>query len=159
MHAIPWTQYNAGLRLVRIGKDGDGGYPIADLGRDAYDVYVAGGVNDDTSFDRAFLGMHDIRHGYAFDGTIEQAPPLPPNLMWIKQNIGFGERRGRSVQVGVTQAVWMSPAVCIARIPCMPWRPGGVTFAGPTTNDLTEYLRKGKDVFLKMDIEGAEWDW
>lgn len=51
----PLTVYQAGLPMMRVGKFSDGGYVVASLGRNAYDLYLAGGVNDDTSFDLAFF--------------------------------------------------------------------------------------------------------
>lgn len=51
----PLTVYDPALPLVRVGRDADGGYAVASLGRHAYDLYLAGGVERDTSFDRSFF--------------------------------------------------------------------------------------------------------
>jgi hypothetical protein len=46
------------LVLERVGRNHDGGYIIALLGQDAYDLFLSGGVGDDTSFEIHFGNIH-----------------------------------------------------------------------------------------------------
>ena len=109
------------LNMERIGKDYDGGYNIALLGSGAYDLYLGGGINDDTSFENHFFEIHsECKKGFAFDASIEKTPPLPSSVTWKQEFIGFGT---------------------------------------DNNNDLTSFMSMHKDIFLKIDIEGGEWDW
>lgn len=109
-----------GLELIRVGATADGGYIIADLGPNAYDFYLGGGIRDDTTFDNALAKHHNI-NGLVFDASIDECPPLPSGVKWIRKFIGFQ---------------------------------GGSSF-----DDLTSYLSAHQDIFMKIDIENAEWDW
>ena len=69
-----------------MGKDGDGGYIIADGFK--YDLLISGGIADDDSFERAFLDANPDIECYAYDGSISDAPhPLIPRLNFFKKNI------------------------------------------------------------------------
>ena len=110
------------LVLERVGRNHDGGYIIALLGQDAYDLFLSGGVGDDTSFEIHFGNIHRFDKGYALDASIESPPPLPPSITWVKQFIGFRDDDERY-------------------------------------NTLTQHLSSHRNVFLKLDIEGGEWEW
>jgi len=99
---------------IRYGKNEDGGYVIAD-GLE-YDLFISGGVCDETSFEKQFLDIHDVP-AYAYDGTIEKPPPeLPESVNFIKKNID-------------------------------------------NDNNLYSLIDSYNNVFVKMDIEGHEWNW
>lgn len=105
---------------VRVGRDGDGGYVIADGLQ--YDLLIAGGIAGDISFEEDLLQRHPNIMGYGFDGTVEEMPnKTQDRLTLIKKNIGIHNN--------------------------------------DTLTDLVEYVGECKDVFLKLDIEGAEFDW
>ena len=104
----------------RLGRDHDGGYVI--VGGLAYDLYLSCGIGDDTSFERAFLELHDVL-SFAFDGTVARPHDLPAQMGFYQKNI----------DVKWTQ----------------------------NTDNLRWFLDGDRfhDVFLKIDIEGGEWEW
>lgn len=106
---------------VRLGRDADGGYVIADCLE--YDLLLAGGVAGDISFEEDFLQRNpNVERGYGFDGTVQIMPNQTcANLTLVGKNIG--------------------------------------PKATDNETDLIEYMSTHKDIFLKMDIEGAEFDW
>jgi len=70
---------------VHIGRQGDGGYVVADEG-DVYDAFISCGLADETSFEENF--PYKIP-SWAFDGTINERPAgLPEHMVFVKKNIG-----------------------------------------------------------------------
>jgi hypothetical protein len=70
---------------IRYGNKGDGGYVIA--GGLEYDLFISGGISDDSSFENKFLEVHDVP-AYAYDGTIENPPvDLPTHVNLVRKNI------------------------------------------------------------------------
>ena len=62
--------YDCPFPKVRVGKNNDGGYVIADLGTGAYDMFLSAGVDNDVSFEEQFLKAHPSIGCVAYDGTI-----------------------------------------------------------------------------------------
>ena len=106
---------------VRLGRNADGGYIIADELK--YDLLLSGGIGGDTSFEKNFLQRYpDVKKAYGFDGTVaDMSSKSYDNLFLVGKNIG--------------------------------------TDSSNNETDLVEYIGDCKDIFLKMDIEGAEFDW
>lgn len=73
---------------IRIGRKNDGGYVICDIPNIRYDLFLSGGVNDDVSFEEAFLHKFPTVPCYAFDGTIDKLPPTNYPIEFIRKNIG-----------------------------------------------------------------------
>ena len=91
------TVYTSPFPKIRLGKDNDGGYVLADVPDAQYDLLLAGGVCDDVSFEEAFCGMYGGAMCYAFDGTIETPPVIHhPHVMFVKKNIGYHEEYDRT---------------------------------------------------------------
>lgn len=68
------TVYKSPYNKLRLGKDYDGGYIIADIPNVKYDLFLAGGIEKDISFEVDFIDRyHDIK-SYAYDGTIDKLP-------------------------------------------------------------------------------------
>jgi hypothetical protein len=85
------TVYNSPFKKIRLGRENDGGYVIADIPGIKYDVLLSGGVNDDSSFEDMFLNKYNDIECYAFDGTISKSPSTHPKFNFIKKNIGPNE--------------------------------------------------------------------
>lgn len=102
----------------RYGKNGDGGYVIAD-GLE-YDIFISCGIGNDISFEKDFLDKYNIPC-YAFDGTIEKLPEEDKRIQFIKKNIAGTESEN--------------------------------------TTNLKNLLESNTNVFIKMDIEGFEYEW
>ena len=65
--------YNTPLTKIRVGNQNDGGYVIAKL-ENKYDLFIAGGICDDISFEEDFIKLYPDLLCYAFDGTIDSLP-------------------------------------------------------------------------------------
>jgi hypothetical protein len=84
------TVYESPFKKVRLGKDYDGGYIIAEIPNITYKTFLAGGIENDISFEEDFINMYhnqDIKT-FAFDGQINKLPKDGLNITFIKKNIG-----------------------------------------------------------------------
>ena len=72
------------IKLVRIGKDYDGGYIMADSLSSAKIAYSIG-ISDDTSWDHEMAKKgYQV---YQYDHTIEELPETNPSFHWIKKGL------------------------------------------------------------------------
>lgn len=79
----PWDPI--GLKKVRIGRDGDGGYVLLDLIRPGQ-LAFSYGVGPDVSFDST-LAAHGLRV-FMFDHTVPQPQNLHPNCFFHAEGVG-----------------------------------------------------------------------
>ena len=125
------------------------------------------------------------RRGFAFDGTVKEVPPLPPSITFVSEMIGFTSRPSTdSTNDGHDdeQDLWAEEEeeeeeelidgnrdgttqkgkkgrnmeVCVKRVASdKRCRKESVP-----VNDLSFLFRRPdvQNVFLKLDIEGAEWE-
>jgi hypothetical protein len=77
--------YESPKPKIRLGKNNDGGYILVD--GYSYDLMLGCGINDDSSFEHAFLQKYPEVPIYAFDGTIESFPNPHPKIQFINKNI------------------------------------------------------------------------
>ena len=83
------TVYKSPFRKLRLGKDYDGGYIIAEIPNVSYTTLLAGGIERDISFEEDFINKYPNVKLFAFDGTIDNLPKENSNIVFIKKNIGF----------------------------------------------------------------------
>jgi hypothetical protein len=70
---------------IRIGRDNDGGYVIADLS--SYDLFLSAGIANDISFEEEFSRKYNV-NCYAFDGSINSLPyETNSSIIFNKLNI------------------------------------------------------------------------
>jgi hypothetical protein len=81
------TVYRCPYPKLRLGKDYDGGYIIADIPGIKYKLLLAGGIERDISFEEAFIAKYGSRC-VAFDGTIDKLPKDNSKIEFVKKNIG-----------------------------------------------------------------------
>jgi hypothetical protein len=84
------TVYESPFKKVRLGKEYDGGYIIAEIPNVNYKTFLAGGIENDISFEEDFINKYqdqDIK-SFAFDGQIEKLPKDGLNISFVKKNIG-----------------------------------------------------------------------
>lgn len=81
------TVYECPYPKLRLGKDYDGGYIIADIPGIKYQLLLAGGIERDISFEEAFIAKYRSRC-VAFDGTIDKLPKENSKIEFVKKNIG-----------------------------------------------------------------------
>ena len=112
----------------RLGKDNDGGYVICDIPKIEYDLFLAGGISTDISFEEDFLNHYPNVPCYAFDHSIEKLPEKVRggNIIYSK-NINFVKKK-----IGKQET--------------------------DEETNLISHLENYKNVFLKLDIEHAEYD-
>lgn len=80
------TVYTCPYPKLRIGKDYDGGYVIADIPGITYSCLLSGGISNDISFEEKFIQNYQVEC-YAFDGTVEKLPKQS-TVQFTKKNIG-----------------------------------------------------------------------
>ena len=83
------TVYKSPFTKCRLGKDYDGGYIIAEIPNIKYTTLLAGGIENDISFEEDFINKYAVDNAYAFDGTINNLPKENDKFTFIKKNIGF----------------------------------------------------------------------
>jgi hypothetical protein len=115
------TVYKSPFQKIRLGKDFDGGYIIADIPNVKYSLLIAGGIYDDISFEEEFIKKYPNSKCIAFDGTINNLPSENENITFIKKNIGFEN--------------------------------------SDTVTNLNDIINANTNIFVKIDIEGAEIPW
>ena len=71
---------------IRVGRDNDGGYIIADLPSDSYDLFLSAGIANDISFEDVFCDKYGI-NCHAFDGSIDSLPVENKSIIFNKLNI------------------------------------------------------------------------
>jgi hypothetical protein len=72
---------------IRLGRNADGGYVIADIG--GYDAYISCGIGGDDSVSNAVIDKFKISNNFAYDGTIAEYPKNGYSGMnFFKKNIG-----------------------------------------------------------------------
>jgi hypothetical protein len=115
------TVYECPFSKQRLGRNCDGGYVIADIPNVNYSFLIAGGINDDISFEEDFVNKYNTVECIAFDGTINRLPKENSRIKFIKKNIG--------------------------------------TENTETITNLHDILSTHDNLFIKIDIEGAEIPW
>jgi hypothetical protein len=101
---------------IRVGRECDGGYVIADAGE--YDHFVSAGVGDDVSFEHHLLANHPNLRCDIFDGTVSGVPATHDRMSFHRKNIG----------------------------------------SGASDTNLHDLISAHSNIFLKMDIEGGEYE-
>lgn len=118
--------------LRRLGRDNDGGYVISDLAVQNSHGMLSFGVNDDWSFDQHWRLLKPQDRIHAYDGSIS-ASRMTAALRQSYVEFFGGAAEHFPVNIAGTSGL------------------GQCSF-----NDAM--LRMNRDaVFIKMDIEGAEW--
>lgn len=82
--------YTSWLPMIRIGKDNDGGYLLADLKaiNVSYDAFLSGGISNDVSFEVMLLDRYPDLRCHAFDPTIDALPETHRRLQFHKLAVG-----------------------------------------------------------------------
>ena len=82
------TVYKSPFTKIRLGKENDGGYVIADIPNINYDIILSGGIDTDISFEHDFVSKYNSLC-YAYDSSIDSIDITHPNITFIKKNINF----------------------------------------------------------------------
>ena len=87
MHPSLLTVYKSPFPKVRIGKDNDGGYVIVDVPNPAYSILLAGGIDNDLSFEEQFVTKYPNLNCLAFDGSEGLVPAHNEKITFIHKYI------------------------------------------------------------------------
>ncbi len=79
--------YKSPYDKIRLGRQHDGGYVIANLPNN-YDLFISGGIANDVSFEKDLLSRYSNLKGYAFDGSINYLPEVVDKLIFVKKYLG-----------------------------------------------------------------------
>jgi hypothetical protein len=82
------TVYKCPFTKVRLGRDYDGGYIVADIPNVQYDILLSAGIDKDISFEHAFVNKYNCQC-LAYDGTIDFIDIADDNITFVKKNIGY----------------------------------------------------------------------
>ena len=74
------------LEKTRIGSKNDGGYIIANLPSDSYDLFLSAGISNDITFENDFCKKYNMKC-HAFDGSINSLPVENESIIFNKLNI------------------------------------------------------------------------
>ena len=78
--------YETNLRLIRLGRNCDGGYVIPE--ELINDNLLTCGIADEISFEEDYIKMVKFPNIHCFDGTIENFPSTNPLFSFHRKNIG-----------------------------------------------------------------------
>lgn len=115
------TVFQCPFKKMRLGKNNDGGYIIADIPNHRYEALISGGVRDDISFEESFLSVYNDAKCFIFDGSVSTLPKNITNIKFESKYIG---------DIETTHST-----------------------------NIHSYINNCQNIFIKMDIEGAEIDW
>ena len=122
---------NGPLVLKRIGRDYDGGYVVAEKSLKSADVLLGYGIADDISFEEAFCRRYK-KPAYGFDGGVENVTSKNKLFTFLRESISSDK-----------------------------FLYGGQTSSGKVSTfgqQVSRLKLQNKKIFIKMDIEGAEYD-
>ena len=108
------TPQETSFEKIRIGKDGDGGYVIANNNLGGYTGLIGLGIKDDNSFEKHFQSLNNCVI-QEYDYSIDEPPEKLPNSTFFKTMVTCAD-------------------------------------------DIKHIETLGDRKFLKMDIDGSEWE-
>lgn len=132
-HLKTYTVYDeqGQIPLKRIGRDYDGGYVVAEKSLESADALLGYGISDDPSFEEAFSDLYK-KHSYGFDGGVASVRSKNKLFTFFRECISSDQ-----------------------------FLYGNQTSSGKVSTfgqQLNRLGLKDKKVFIKMDIEGAEYE-
>jgi hypothetical protein len=153
--------------LTRLGRAGDGGYVVPADQLTPCRYLLSLGINDDPSFDRDFLEAAPDARAIGVDATVNRGITRRRILQsrWgiLRTTVSRRSARREVYRERLRgcldlERVYGPPNRLLQRWVSADPGPGNVTLGElmdlcPATDE-----PGGHDVFLKMDIEGAEWD-
>ncbi len=88
------TVYKSPFSKIRLGKDYDGGYIIADIPDVDYSLLISGGISDDISFEEDFCDKYSNVKCFAYDASTQISSSKNKNIVIKKKYIGNTNRPG-----------------------------------------------------------------
>lgn len=121
---------NGLIKLIRLGKNNDGGYVVPEIALKQADVLMGYGIADDISFEEQFSDRYN-KKSYGFDcgGNV---------------NINIKNKLLSFIPECISTDNFLMNTVSSKRISSF-------------SNQLKDLKLDGKKIFIKMDVEGAEY--
>ena len=156
--------------LVRLGRERDGGYVVSRRAIEATRVLVGLGVNDEWSFEEAFLARAPRTRLVLVDGTVgrgpyawrtlERAIAVPRRLVRghvRRARLAWDEARSYAVAWQRLEAFLAPEGRRLVQAMIGPRDDKGTVSWGTVRRELGS-PDPGRALFVKMDVEGAEYD-
>jgi hypothetical protein len=122
---------NGPLKLIRYGREHDGGYVVAEKALEQADVFLGYGIADDNSFEDQFSLQYN-KPSYGFDCGVESIVSKSKLFTLVTE--------------------------CIASDAFLYNKGSSSGRVSSFNKQLANLHLTGKKIFIKMDIEGAEYD-
>lgn len=122
---------NGSIKLKRLGKDNDGGYIAPEKSLAQAEVLFGYGIDDDISFEEAFSNIYN-KPSFGFDCGIESIKSQSKLFTFVNE--------------------------CIASDNFLYSRQKSSYKISSFTEQIKSLNLSNKKIFIKMDIEGAEYD-
>jgi hypothetical protein len=156
--------------LERLGRDNDGGYVVPRRAIAKSDVLISMGINDDWSFETSFLALNTSATLISFDGSVSARAFLSRSLdalgksllgllrasRWATLTNLAASRRALSLAVRFNAFFRGEQRRHVDRFVGASASPRHVTWTEIV--DLASGLDQTGHWFVKMDIEGSEWE-
>lgn len=117
--------------VVRMGRDNDGGYVVLKITK-PYKYLLSFGISNDVSFEQDFYRHYPSCKIYCFDPSITELPSHVEGAVFYKKGIA-GKACSDYLDIFQIMSLVNEP-------------------------DLSDFKNNGENIFVKMDIEGSEWD-
>lgn len=116
---------------IRLGRDNDGGYVVLKRSK-PYKYLLSFGIANDVSFEQDFVRRYPSCKTYCFDPSVVELPSHVEGAVFYKKGI---TSKAYNDYLDIFQ---------VLSLICEP--------------ELSDFKNNGEDIFVKMDIEGNEWD-
>lgn len=159
-----WLRPECSGDMVRLGRPNDGGYVVPLAGIDACDGLLSLGINDDWSLDRDFAGRHPVAPVVCYDPTISlRRFALKAFVSSLAFPFDYLLRRRHAYTRLVHKWSAFSDYRRFFNGKALHRRLWVAFGAGPESRTLDEAIGDSslsacRAIFLKMDIEGSEFE-
>jgi hypothetical protein len=150
--------------LIRLGRDFDGGYVVSAASVDRADVLVGMGINDDWSFEADFASRRPDALVFGIDGSVSaerfHARARASAAAAIRAGLRLSPADARDALRDTRR--WWRTARAFDAFFTSPRRRFAERYLGAQDLTWSAFVKSeipdGSTVFVKMDIEGAEYE-
>lgn len=137
-------KYN--YKLIRLGKDNDGGYLVGKLSILNSTNLISFGISDDWSFEYQFSIINENINIYAFDDVID--------LKWLIKRFFKNFKRFLFVEIKFSEL--LNSLIKVFEFNFIK-KKLNLNKKFVSQSDISEITKNKKNIFFKIDIEGSEY--